>query len=121
MLALLALSIAIPASLVFGAVVAAATVWEGHAVAHSHHELKHLEFGYPLKWVDQNQSQYSPGRYPDTVPFESPMESPINVHPGLLFANVALLAAVGIGAFLAIAGGFALVALPFRRQPPTTA
>jgi hypothetical protein len=99
---------AIPFAVVVGALVTGIAAYEGTATAHTRADLRHLGYGYPLRWVRQDQRQYTPQRYPQPMAFDNPMQSPTSVAPGRMAADVAIVSGVVLASLLLVAGGIRL-------------
>jgi hypothetical protein len=105
------LAMAIPLSLIAAVVIVLATAYEDTTTAHNHADLKRLRYGFPVAWVTQDQTAYSPPRsyYPESVRFDNPMENPTTVSPTRFAGDIAALSATLLVAFAATAGVIHLV------------
>jgi hypothetical protein len=95
---------AIPFAVVMGGLITVAAPWQQTATAHSHHDLRHLSYGYPLSWFSQDQRIHTATTYPAEMAWDSPMETPTSVRPGRFLADWSIIASF-IGVTLMLTAG----------------
>jgi hypothetical protein len=64
------------------------------ATVRSPHGMKQVSLGFPFHWVTQDQSMFSPPRFPTQATFENPHHSPTHVVLSGLVADTAVWALV---------------------------
>ncbi len=67
-------------------------------IATNQEDLEHIELGFPLRYIEQNQSRYTP---PFPMQFETdfdlPQESPTSIHWTNFFLNIAIITVAVFG------------------------
>lgn len=90
----------IPVALLFSMAVVLVTALTHQVLVSSRADLRSVEFGWPLVWVQQDQSSYDPP-FPTQLSLSSPWENPTSVSLGAVLADVLFVFAVSAVVLLA--------------------
>lgn len=80
------------------------------------HDARHLQYGFPFRWVTQDQSAVPPTSLPGDESFASPMENPTGADPANLAYDFLIL---GFGPPVLIAAGAGLIRIAVARSRST--
>lgn len=99
----------IPVAFLFSLTVVLVSALTDQVLVISRADLRSVEFGWPLVWVQQDQSSYDPP-FPTHVALSSPWENPTSVSPGAVLVDALFVfAVVSAVVLLAVALVIALV------------
>ncbi|MET0953303.1 MAG: hypothetical protein ABWX57_08435 [Aeromicrobium sp.] len=98
----------IPVAFLFSLTVVLVTALTDQVLVSSRADLRGVEFGWPLVWVQQDQSSYDPP-FPTHLGLSSPWEHPTSVSSGAVLVDVLFVFVVSAVVLLAAALTIALV------------
>jgi hypothetical protein len=87
-----------------------------HKQFHAQEQLVRVPMGWPLTFVHQDLSGYTPMSWPQSFRFARPQENPTSVNPGLFAINAVSLA---IAIFIVTLLGLRLFRATKRRHTPS--